>query len=100
MTVRAWTVPDRVVVRVHDTGPGPDDSLAGLVPVPEGTAGAGLGLWLCHQRAGIELALVTDDDGLAVRMRAGRQPAAAPTGLVPLRAGTAGVCCREGATST
>jgi anti-sigma regulatory factor (Ser/Thr protein kinase) len=90
VTVRAWTAPDRVVVRVHDTGPGPDDPLAGLVPVPEGTAGAGLGLWLCHQRAGVELALVTDDDGFAVRVRAGRLPAAAPTDLVPLRAGTAG----------
>jgi anti-sigma regulatory factor (Ser/Thr protein kinase) len=91
VTVRAWTAPDRAVVRVHDTGPGPDDSLTGLVPVPEGAAGAGLGLWLCHQRAGVEVALVTDDDGFAVRMRAGRLTGPATTpGRVPLCVGTAG----------
>jgi anti-sigma regulatory factor (Ser/Thr protein kinase) len=90
VTVRVWAAPDRVVATVHDTGSGPDGPLTGLVPTPEGTCGAGLGLWLCHQRAGVELTMTTDD-GFAVRLRAGRLPAPAriPVGTIPIRAGTA-----------
>ena len=40
ITVRVWTGTDRIVVRVHDNGPGPADPLTGLVPAPGGSAGA------------------------------------------------------------
>ena len=33
-TVRIWATPDRIVVTVHDTGRGPADPLAGLIPAP------------------------------------------------------------------
>ncbi|MGY1662469.1 anti-sigma factor RsbA family regulatory protein [Geodermatophilus sp. SYSU D00705] len=74
VTVRAWTGPDRTVVHVHDTGPGPTDPLTGLVPAPEGTAGAGLGLWLAHQFPSVDIALLTDTGGFTVRLRGGRLP--------------------------
>ena len=83
----AWTGPDRIVVRVHDDGPGPADPLTGLVPAPGGTAGAGLGLWLIHQFTNIDIALLADTDGFTVRLRGGRLPApadsAARTGTLP-----------------
>ncbi|SFK37432.1 sensor histidine kinase [Geodermatophilus ruber] len=69
--VRVWTAPGRVVVRVHDAGPGPSDRLTGLVPAPEGTSGAGLGLWLSHQLPDVEVGLLTDGEGFTVRLRAG-----------------------------
>ena len=34
ITVRVWTGIDRIVVRVHDDGPGPADPLTGLVAAP------------------------------------------------------------------
>jgi hypothetical protein len=74
VTVRAWTGPDRIVVHVHDAGPGPGDTLTGLVAAPDGAGGAGLGLWLAHQLSGIDIALLSDD-GFTVRLRACR-PAA------------------------
>jgi anti-sigma regulatory factor (Ser/Thr protein kinase) len=77
ITVRAWTGGDRVVVRVHDTGPGPADPLTGLVPASNGPAGAGLGLWLSHQLANIDIALLAAADGFTVRLRGGRLPAPA-----------------------
>jgi anti-sigma regulatory factor (Ser/Thr protein kinase) len=87
--VRAWTAPDRVVVRVHDTGPGPPDPLTGLVPDPQGTSGAGLGLWLSHQLPDLEVSLITDAEGFTVRLRAGSPPTAADAaGGCALRAGT------------
>ena len=76
VAVRVWTAPDRVVVHVHDTGPGPPDPLTGLVPVPEGTSGAGLGLWLSHQLREVEVSLITDVEGFTVRLRAGSPPPA------------------------
>src|SRR4051812_33861574 len=92
MTVRAWTDPDRVVVRVHDTGPGPRDPLTGLVPAPDCTSGAGLGLWLSHKLATVDVALLAGDDGFTVRLRAGRLPAPGmpPVHRMALGAGTAG----------
>jgi anti-sigma regulatory factor (Ser/Thr protein kinase) len=87
--VKVWTAPDRVVVHVHDTGPGPPDPLTGLVPVPEGTSGAGLGLWLSHQLREVEVSLITDAEGFTVRLRAGSPPPApAAVGIRALRAGT------------
>ncbi|MGY1794532.1 anti-sigma factor RsbA family regulatory protein [Geodermatophilus sp. SYSU D00525] len=89
-TVRAWTGDGRVVVHVHDTGPGPADPLTGLVPAPDSAAGAGLGLWLSCRLAEVDVALLTTD-GCTVRLRTGRPPAPAPeAGGVPvLRPGTA-----------
>jgi len=89
VAVRVWTAPHRVVVHVHDTGPGPPDPLTGLVPVPEGASGAGLGLWLSHQLPKVEVSLITDAEGFTVRLRAGSPPTAPDAaGGCALRAGT------------
>ena len=50
-TVRIWATPRRIVVTVHDTGRGPADHLAGLVPAPSNVSDhrLGLGLWAMHQ---------------------------------------------------
>src|SRR3954464_749107 len=90
VTVRVWTGADRIVVHVHDTGPGPANRLTGLVPAPEGSSGAGLGLWLSHQLPHIDVALVTDTGGFTVRLRAGPLPRAEDSTFapVPFHAGT------------
>jgi anti-sigma regulatory factor (Ser/Thr protein kinase) len=72
-TVRVWTGQDRIVVHVQDPGPGPANRLTGLVPAPDGSSGAGLGLWLSHQLTNIDVALV-NAGGFTVRLRAGRLP--------------------------
>lgn len=79
-TVTVWTGQDRIVVHVHDTGPGPADPLTGLVPAPDDTTGAGLGLWLSHQLAGVDVALIATD-GFTVRLRSGPLPAAENTAI-------------------
>jgi anti-sigma regulatory factor (Ser/Thr protein kinase) len=70
VTVRIWAAPDRVVVTVHDTGPGPANPVAGLVPTPSRTRDRhlGLGLWVIHQ-LDIDVALRHADDGFTVRLR-------------------------------
>jgi len=74
---------------VHDAGPGPPDPLTGLIPVPEGASGAGLGLWLSHQLREVEVSLSTDADGFTIRLRAGSPPPAPnAVGGCGLRAGT------------
>jgi len=73
VTVRIWATPDRVVVSVHDPGPGPADPLAGLVPTAHSTSDRGLGLWVMHQ-LDIETALIHTSDGFTVRLRAGTMP--------------------------
>jgi anti-sigma regulatory factor (Ser/Thr protein kinase) len=73
-TVRVWTRRDRIVVHVHDTGPGPADPLTGLVPAPDGATGVGLGLWLSCQLDHVDVALVATD-GFTVRLRSGPLPA-------------------------
>jgi anti-sigma regulatory factor (Ser/Thr protein kinase) len=70
VTVRFWATPDRIVIAVHDQGPGPADPLAGLVPTPASSAQPGLGLWLIHQ-LDIDVALKHADDGFTVRLRSG-----------------------------
>jgi anti-sigma regulatory factor (Ser/Thr protein kinase) len=69
-TVRIWASPDSIVVTVHDTGPGPVDRLAGLVPAPSSTSDRqlGLGLWVVHQ-LGIDVTLRHTSDGFTVRLR-------------------------------
>src|SRR5262245_13868091 len=72
-TVRIWATPDRIVVSVHDCGPGPADPLAGLVQAAPSTSETGLGLWALHQ-LDVDTALIHTDDGFTVRLRAGPIP--------------------------
>jgi two-component sensor histidine kinase len=69
VTVRIWVAPDRIVVTVHDTGHGPADPLAGLVPGPGSTPDRrlGMGLWVMHQ-LDLDIAL-RRTDGFTVRLR-------------------------------
>jgi anti-sigma regulatory factor (Ser/Thr protein kinase) len=71
-TVRIWTAQDRILVTVHDTGHGPADRLAGLVPAPASTPDQrlGMGLWVMHQLA-IDITLRHAGDGFTVRLRSG-----------------------------
>ena len=66
---RLWSDTDRVVVTVHDTGTGPHDPFAGLVPAPDRGTG-GFGLWLAHQLCA-HVALHRDEHGFTVRLTAG-----------------------------
>jgi anti-sigma regulatory factor (Ser/Thr protein kinase) len=70
VTVRVWAVSDRIVVTVHDTGSGPADRLAGLVPAPDNTPDRrlGMGLWVIHQ-LDLDVALRHTGDGFTVRLR-------------------------------
>jgi anti-sigma regulatory factor (Ser/Thr protein kinase) len=70
VTVRIWAAPDRIVVTVHDTGHGPADRLAGLVPAPGSTPDRrlGMGLWVMHQ-LDLDVALRNTGGGFAVRLR-------------------------------
>ena len=63
------------MVTVHDTGRGPADRLAGLVPAPSRTPDhrLGLGLWVIHQ-LGLDVALRHTGDGFTVRLRSGTVP--------------------------
>jgi anti-sigma regulatory factor (Ser/Thr protein kinase) len=73
VTVRIWAAPDRIVVSVHDTGPGPADPLAGLIPAAQSATDPGLGLWVMHQ-LDIDVTLIHTGDGFTVRLRAGTIP--------------------------
>jgi anti-sigma regulatory factor (Ser/Thr protein kinase) len=68
--IRIWAAPDRIVVHVRDSGPGPADPLAGLIPPAAGAMDPGLGLWVVHQ-LDIDVALIRGGDGFTVRLRAG-----------------------------
>jgi anti-sigma regulatory factor (Ser/Thr protein kinase) len=70
VTVRIWASPDRVVVHVHDHGPGPAHPLAGLIPPASNATTAELGLWVIHQ-LNIDVALIYSDTGFTVRLRGG-----------------------------
>lgn len=72
-TVRIWAAPGRVVVSVHDSGPGPADPLAGLIPATPARQHLGMGLWVMHQ-LDIDTALIHGPDGFTVRLRAGTIP--------------------------
>jgi hypothetical protein len=65
--VIVWTARDRLVVHVHDAGPGPANPVAGLVP--DDSSVGGRGLWLSHQLPGVEIALLKAADGFTVRLR-------------------------------
>jgi anti-sigma regulatory factor (Ser/Thr protein kinase) len=80
-TVRIWAAPDRIVVTVHDTGHGPADRLAGLVPAPGSIPDrrAGLGLWVIHQ-LDIDVTLSHTGNGFTIRLRSLPDPSgSAPT---------------------
>lgn len=67
VTVRLWCSPRRIVVAVTDTGPGPGDPYAGLVP----PGGGGMGLWLAHQMCGY-VTFRRGREGFTIRLVAGR----------------------------
>jgi anti-sigma regulatory factor (Ser/Thr protein kinase) len=70
VTARIRAAPDRVVFAVHDTGHGPAERLAGLVPVPSSIPDRhlGVGLWVTHQ-LDIDVTLRRAGDGFTVRLR-------------------------------
>jgi anti-sigma regulatory factor (Ser/Thr protein kinase) len=70
VTARIWTVTGRILIQVHDTGPGPADPLAGLVPAWARPGLRGAGLWLTHM-LGLDAALIRSRDGFTVRLAAG-----------------------------
>ncbi|MFI5836283.1 anti-sigma factor RsbA family regulatory protein [Micromonospora sp. NPDC051300] len=67
--LQLWRGPDRMVVAVHDRGPGPKDPYAGLLPAGDGTEG-GLGLWISHQSCD-HVTHHRDADGFTIRLTAG-----------------------------
>jgi anti-sigma regulatory factor (Ser/Thr protein kinase) len=75
-TVRIWATPGRIVITIHDTGHGPADHLAGLIPAPASTPDhkLGLGLWVTHQLS-IDITLRHTNDGFTIRLRTGTAPA-------------------------
>jgi anti-sigma regulatory factor (Ser/Thr protein kinase) len=72
VTVRIWAASGRVVVRVHDTGSGPGDPLAGLVRAQTRLGLGGAGLWIIHMLDHLDAAMVRSADGFTVRLVAGR----------------------------
>jgi anti-sigma regulatory factor (Ser/Thr protein kinase) len=69
-TVRIWAAADHVVVTVHDTGQGPPNRLAGMVPVGSSNPERhlGMGLWVAHQ-LDIDVTLHYASNGFTVRLR-------------------------------
>ncbi|MBV9205949.1 MAG: ATP-binding protein [Actinobacteria bacterium] len=73
VTVRIWATSGRMVVRVHGTGPGPADPLAGLIPARFRPDIAGAGLWIIHM-LGLDATLIRSPDGFTVRLVARHAP--------------------------
>jgi anti-sigma regulatory factor (Ser/Thr protein kinase) len=71
VTLQIWAASGRVLIRVRDTGPGPADPLAGLVPAPARQDREGAGLWLIHV-LGLDAAMIRSADGFTVRLAARR----------------------------
>jgi len=69
-TARIWAGSGRILVHVHDSGPGPADPLAGLIPARAEPGLRGSGLWLIHM-IGLDAALIRSPDGFTVRLSAG-----------------------------
>jgi anti-sigma regulatory factor (Ser/Thr protein kinase) len=80
VVLRVWSAPRRVVVTVTDTGTGPTDPYAGLLPRPASPDG-GLGLWMAHQLCSF-VGLQREPDSFTIRIVAGDlsrlQPPAGP----------------------
>ncbi|GAB3147848.1 anti-sigma factor RsbA family regulatory protein [Amycolatopsis stemonae] len=66
--VRIWAGAGHAVVTVHDTGEGPGDPFAGLLPAGQDIGGRGL--WIAHQVCS-EVVLHRDDTGFTARLAAG-----------------------------
>jgi anti-sigma regulatory factor (Ser/Thr protein kinase) len=71
VTARIWAAAGRMLVLVHDTGPGPADPLAGLVPGWARPAFQHSGLWIIHM-LDLDTALIRSRNGFTVRLAAGR----------------------------
>jgi anti-sigma regulatory factor (Ser/Thr protein kinase) len=69
VTVQIWAAPGRMLVHVHDTGPGPGDPLAGLIPAPARPGLQEAGLWLIHV-LDLDATLIRSSDGFTVRLAA------------------------------
>jgi len=72
VAVRIWAGSGRILVHVHDTGPGPADPVAGLVSVWTGPEQPEGGLWLVHMLGLDARALIRSRDGFTVRFGAGQ----------------------------
>jgi anti-sigma regulatory factor (Ser/Thr protein kinase) len=70
VTTRIWAGSGRILVHVHDTGPGVTDPLAGLVPLWARSGQQGGGLWLIHM-LDLDAALIRSRDGFTVRLAGG-----------------------------
>jgi anti-sigma regulatory factor (Ser/Thr protein kinase) len=70
VTARIWTASGRILIHVHDTGPGPADLLAGLVPVWARPEPHGAGLWLTHM-LDLDATMIRSREGFTVRLAAG-----------------------------
>lgn len=70
MTARIWAASGRMLVHVHDTGPGPADPLAGLVPAWAGQGYHRSGLWLIRM-LDLDTTLIRSSDGFTVRLATG-----------------------------
>jgi hypothetical protein len=64
--LRAWRAPDRIVVTVHDAGPGPADPFVGLLPTGRRPLHAGMGLWMAYRMC--DLVAFDRSDGCTVRL--------------------------------
>jgi hypothetical protein len=67
VTARIWAASGRILVHVHDTGPGPGDPLAGLVPAWAKPEFPEAELWLIHM-LDLDVALIPSRDGFTVRL--------------------------------
>jgi anti-sigma regulatory factor (Ser/Thr protein kinase) len=67
---RIWAGSGRITVHVHDTGPGPGDPLAGLIPVWGRPGSPECGLWVIHMLE-LDVGLIRSRDGFTVRLAAG-----------------------------
>ncbi|VVJ18102.1 Uncharacterised protein [Amycolatopsis camponoti] len=68
ITMRIWADAGHVVVTVHDTGEGPADPFAGLLPAARHIGGRGL--WIAHQVCS-QVTLHRDETGFTARLTAG-----------------------------
>lgn len=65
--LRGWADQARIVITVHDRGPGPTDGAVGTRPDHRGPGLGGFGLWLAHELCAV-VAMGADDDGFTVRL--------------------------------
>lgn len=68
VAMRIWADADHVVVEVHDTGEGPVDPFAGLLPADRPVGGRGL--WIAHQVCS-QVTLHRDESGFTARLTGG-----------------------------